>query len=589
MTAAPGDVADAVRSVKKLLDERGALSSIRASLARLVQGALNSALQPPSAVTAEESCAIAYGVLEDFLRFHGCWCTLSAVESEIPGWSSRSSQLTSALDGISEKPVLQLLIEEQLGLRKDSTALLRTVTAVAKPEPPEAENVTQHHHLGGGQAARARAFVEAEHRSVKQLEEDKDSRSITLVAKRSSLGELPALGNGTDSGGGFSSSAKLASQLGEASEVSVEEQRGSSRQQQQQGEGTTWLQTVAEADEDDNQSSAGWGEDSFDGLSSSSKGGPTEETGAGGTKPSPLEDGASNRGTSLIRGAFVRDSAPQRGTGGRSLLGDLPALGKETGGGGGAISGTDNKPSPLAGVAGMFAPLEECEGSKAGQKISMDAFMSKAQAQVSSSIEGSSGEEGEERGAGDRGLETAEQGSEGSTHDAELEEQSCSSLHDGAGELHEESAASSLEDLALQLEASSDDSDGHAAWSTVVDGHADAGAGAGTGTGAGIIPGRPTRVALEAISDDSDDGGCIPFAEPKGGAVHTEPAEAAAAAPRSRLSDLPALASPVPAQHVAAAPKLVDSDHDEIDDIDEDIDVEEMSAGSAGSEDSHGW
>ena len=55
------------------------------------------------------------------------------------------------------------------------------------------------------------------------------------------------------------------------------------------------------------------------------------------------------------------------------------------------------------------------------------------------------------------------------------------------------------------------------------------------------------------------------------------------------LSDLPALASPVPAQHVAAAPKLVDSDHDEIDDIDEDIDVEEMSAGSAGSEDSHGW
>ena len=43
-----------------------------------------------------------------------------------------------------------------------------------------------------------------------------------------------------------------------------------------------------------------------------------------------------------------------------------------------------------------------------------------------------------------------------------------------------------------------------------------------------------TRVALEAISDDSDDGGCIPFAEPKGGAVHTEPEEAAAAAPRSR-------------------------------------------------------
>ena len=156
----------------------------------------------------------------------------------------------------------------------------------------------------------------------------------------------------------------------------------------------------------------------------------------------------------------------------------------------------------------------------------------------------------------------------------------------------QESAASSLEDLALQLEASSDDSDGHAAWSSVVDGHADAGAGAGTGTGAGTIPGRPTRVALEAISDDSDDGGCIPFAEPTGGAVHTEPAEAAAAAPRSRLSDLPSLANPLPAyvQHVAAAPKLVDSDHDEIDDIDEDIlDVEEMSAGSAGSEDSHGW
>ena len=60
----------------------------------------------------------------------------------------------------------------------------------------------------GGQAARARAFVEAEHRSVKQLEEDKDSRSITLVAKRSSLGELPALGNGTDSGGGFSSGVR---------------------------------------------------------------------------------------------------------------------------------------------------------------------------------------------------------------------------------------------------------------------------------------------------------------------------------------------------------------------------------------------
>ena len=98
------DIAELTASIKKGLDAKGALSSIRAQLRAQVFGAMAISMpQPEQKPTLNPAAKVALALIEEFLRFHECSCTLSTAESEVSGWSERlpggelasSSELTS--------------------------------------------------------------------------------------------------------------------------------------------------------------------------------------------------------------------------------------------------------------------------------------------------------------------------------------------------------------------------------------------------------------------------------------------------------------------------------------------------------------
>lgn len=116
------DIAELTASIKKGLDAKGALSSIRAQLRAQVFGAMAISMpQPEQKPTLNPAAKVALALIEEFLRFHECSCTLSTAESEVSGWSERlpGGELASAT-GLAEgdAPLLVKLVSAQLpGLR----------------------------------------------------------------------------------------------------------------------------------------------------------------------------------------------------------------------------------------------------------------------------------------------------------------------------------------------------------------------------------------------------------------------------------------------------------------------------------------
>ena len=116
------DIAELTSSIKQSLDASGGLAVIRAQLRAQVFGAMQISMpqleQKPSLNPAAK---VALGLIEEFLRFNNCNCTLSTAESEVAGWSERlqGGEVATAT-GLTkgDTPLLMQLISAQLpGLR----------------------------------------------------------------------------------------------------------------------------------------------------------------------------------------------------------------------------------------------------------------------------------------------------------------------------------------------------------------------------------------------------------------------------------------------------------------------------------------
>ena len=116
------DIHDLASSIKQTLDASGGLSAIRAQLRAQVFGAMAISMpQLEQKPTLNPAAKVALGLIEEFLRFHNCSCTLSTAESEVAGWSERlpHGELTTATGlAKSDAPLLVQLVNAQLpGIR----------------------------------------------------------------------------------------------------------------------------------------------------------------------------------------------------------------------------------------------------------------------------------------------------------------------------------------------------------------------------------------------------------------------------------------------------------------------------------------
>ena len=121
------DIAELTSSIKQSLDASGGLSVIRAQLRAQVFGAMQITMVPQleQKPTLNPAAKVALGLIEEFLRFNNCNCTLSTAESEVAGWSERlqGGDVASAT-GLTkgDTPLLMQLISAQLpGLRAQLT------------------------------------------------------------------------------------------------------------------------------------------------------------------------------------------------------------------------------------------------------------------------------------------------------------------------------------------------------------------------------------------------------------------------------------------------------------------------------------
>ena len=89
------DIAELTASIKQSLDASGGLAAIRAQLRAQVFGAMQiSAPQLEQKPTLNPAAKLALGLIDEFLRFNNCNCTLSTAESEVAGQiSCRGAQL----------------------------------------------------------------------------------------------------------------------------------------------------------------------------------------------------------------------------------------------------------------------------------------------------------------------------------------------------------------------------------------------------------------------------------------------------------------------------------------------------------------
>ena len=120
------DIAELTASIKQSLDASGGLAAIRAQLRAQVFGAMQiSTPQLEQKPTLNPAAKLALGLIDEFLRFNNCNCTLSTAESEVAGWSERlQGGEVATVTGLTkgDTPLLMQLISAQLpGLRAQST------------------------------------------------------------------------------------------------------------------------------------------------------------------------------------------------------------------------------------------------------------------------------------------------------------------------------------------------------------------------------------------------------------------------------------------------------------------------------------
>ena len=143
------DIAELTSSIKQSLDASGGLSVIRAQLRAQVFGAMQISMpQLEQKPTLNPAAKVALGLIEEFLRFNNCNCTLSTAESEVAGWSERlqGGEVATAT-GLTkgDTPLLMQLISAQLpGLRarlteKRSVPQAAGRSQVAPTSPPSTQ------------------------------------------------------------------------------------------------------------------------------------------------------------------------------------------------------------------------------------------------------------------------------------------------------------------------------------------------------------------------------------------------------------------------------------------------------------------
>ena len=120
------DIAELTASIKQSLDASGGLAAIRAQLRAQVFGAMQiSTPQLEQKPTLNPAAKLALGLIDEFLRFNNCNCTLSTAESEVAGWSERlQGGEVATVTGLTkgDTPLLMQLISAQLpGLGAQST------------------------------------------------------------------------------------------------------------------------------------------------------------------------------------------------------------------------------------------------------------------------------------------------------------------------------------------------------------------------------------------------------------------------------------------------------------------------------------
>ena len=143
------DIAELTASIKQSLDASGGLAAIRAQLRAQVFGAMQiSTPQLEQKPTLNPAAKLALGLIDEFLRFNNCNCTLSTAESEVAGWSERlQGGEVATVTGLTkgDTPLLMQLISAQLpGLRAQSTekrpvpqAAGRSQVAPTSPSSPQ--------------------------------------------------------------------------------------------------------------------------------------------------------------------------------------------------------------------------------------------------------------------------------------------------------------------------------------------------------------------------------------------------------------------------------------------------------------------
>ena len=112
------DIAELASSIKQSLDASGGLSAIRAQLRAQVFGAMQISMpQLEDKPTLNPAAKLALGLIEEFLEFHNCNCTLSTAESEVSGWSERlpgGEVATATGFAKGDAPLLVQLVSAQL-------------------------------------------------------------------------------------------------------------------------------------------------------------------------------------------------------------------------------------------------------------------------------------------------------------------------------------------------------------------------------------------------------------------------------------------------------------------------------------------
>eukprot|EP00962_Isochrysis_galbana_P021577 scaffold6369_cov113-Isochrysis_galbana.AAC.1 len=192
---AEAELAAVVTSIKQQLHAQGALSAIRAQLRAHVFGALAGTAAPEAEMSLQRCTALALGLIEELLLFHGCDRALHVFAAEISGWSTRVKppDLAPALrmsDGsaATAQPMLATLIQAYHGLIEGAAPPGAARTAaeaspgVGSVEQAREDTVAQ--QAAAAAAAAERATAKAKMEEERRAKREAAKRGAAERAKR---------------------------------------------------------------------------------------------------------------------------------------------------------------------------------------------------------------------------------------------------------------------------------------------------------------------------------------------------------------------------------------------------------------------